>query len=189
MRSKCICVATTILLLAGTGLSQGCPKVKDEKAAVQYLLDKKASNTEADHYCVDNAFAILGHATEFRNKTYITFLVGMLDFERWTPGLTMEAGEHKYPAMGVLVYLQKSGKNVAPYLIKGIKESDSEVLRTNAAETLYHSISACAALSLLSREDEREDVPYEQKLRLEAAAKHINDWSVNDPCEASASKP
>ena len=124
-----------------------------------------------------------------RNKTYIKFLVGMLDFERWTPGLTMEAGEHKYPAMGVLVYLQKSGKNVAPYLIKGIKESDSEVLRTNAAETLYHSISACAALSLLSREDEREDVPYEQKLRLEAAAKDINGWSVNDPCGTDSSEP
>jgi hypothetical protein len=189
MRSNVLYVAVTMLGLACATMSQDCPKVKDERLAVQYLLDKKASNTEADRYCVNNAFAILVHATEFRNKTYIKFLVGMLDFERWTPGLTMEAGEHKYPAMGVLEYLQKSGKNVAPYLIKGIKESDSEVLRTNAAETLYHSISACAALSLLSREDEREDVPYEQKLRLEAATKHINDWSANDPCEASASKP
>ncbi len=184
MRFKLLCTAVASLPLAYAGFAQECPNVKSEKVAVQYLLDKKASNTEADRYCVDNAFAILGHATEFRNKNYINFLVGMLDFERWTPGLTMEAGEHKYPAMGVLVYLQKSGKNVAPYLIKGIKESESGVLRTNAAETLYHSISGCAALSLLSREDEREDVPYEQKLRIEDAAKLINEI-VNQPCDSN----
>jgi hypothetical protein len=189
MRFKCIGCAGTILLLACAGFSQGCPKVKDEKAAVQFLLDNKASNTEADRYCVDNAFAILGHATAFRNKTYIKFLVGMLDFERWTPGLTNEAGEQKYPAMDVLVYLQKSGKNVAPYLIKGVKQSDSEVLRANAALTLNNTIGGCAGLRLLSREDEREDVPYEQKLRLEAAAKHINDWISNQPCETDSSKP
>jgi hypothetical protein len=87
--------------------------VKNEKLAVQYLLDKKAHNTEADRYCVDHSFGILGTATELKNKNYIKFLVEMLDFERWTPGLSMEAGEQKYPAMDVLVYLQRSGKNVA----------------------------------------------------------------------------
>ncbi len=113
--------------------------MKNEKVAVQYLLDKKANSTAADRYCVDHAFEILGTATEFKNKNYIKFLVGMLDFERWTPSLNNEAGEDKYPAMDVLVYLQKSGKSVTPYLIDGIKESDSEVLRTNAALTLYES--------------------------------------------------
>jgi hypothetical protein len=62
---------------------------------------------------VDHSFGILGTATELKNKNYIKFLVEMLDFERWTPGLSMEAGEQKYPAMDVLVYLQRSGKNVA----------------------------------------------------------------------------
>jgi hypothetical protein len=42
MRFKCMCVATTTLLLASAGFSQECPKVKTEKAAVQFLLDKKA---------------------------------------------------------------------------------------------------------------------------------------------------
>ncbi len=156
--------------------------------AVQFLLDKKTSNTEADHYCIDHAFARLAQATEFRNKNYIKFLVGMLDFKRWTPDSTMEAGEQKYPAMDVLVSLQRSGKDVVPYLINGIEESESEVLRTNAALTLYDGILRCAALSLLKREDEREDVPYEQKLRLEAAAKQI-DVITNQPCEADSSKP
>jgi hypothetical protein len=112
----------------------------------------------------------------------------MLDFERWTPGFTNEAGEEKYPAMDVLVYLQRSGKDVAPYLINGIKESDSEVLRTNAALTLYESTPRCTALSLLRQEDEKEDVPFEQKLRLEAAAKLI-DEIVKRPCEANSSEP
>jgi carboxyl-terminal processing protease len=179
MRFKCMCVVITTLLLVSAGFSQECPKVKTEKAAVQFLLDKKASNTEADRYCVDHAFTILGQATEFRNKNYIKFLAGMLDFERWTPGLTNEADEEKYPAMDVLVYLQRSGKDVAPYLINGIKESDSEVLRTNAALTLYESTPRCTALSLLRQEDEKEDVPYEQKLRLEAAAKLIDEM-LND---------
>jgi hypothetical protein len=189
MPFKCICVAITILFLVSTGFSQECPKVKNEKVAVQYLLGKKASSTAADRYCVDDALDTLGSATEFRNKNYIKFLAGMLDFERWTPDGYMEASEQKYPAMNMLVHLQQSGKNVAPYLINGIKESDSEVLRTNAAETLYYTIRGCAALRLLSREDEREDIPYEQKLRLEAAAKHIYDWIVNQPCEASSSTP
>ncbi len=77
---------------------------------------------------------------------------------------------------------------MVPYLINGIEESESEVLRTNAALTLYDGILRCAALSLLKREDEREDVPYEQKLRLEAAAKQI-DVITNQPCEADSSKP
>jgi hypothetical protein len=187
MRFKCICVGITIMLLASTGFSQQCPKVKNEKVALQYLLDKKASSIEADRYCVDDAFETLGFATQFRKKNYIKFLVEMLDCERWVPECYTEPSEQKYPAMGVLVYLQRSGKNVAPYLIDGIKESHSEVLRTNAALTL-HTMRGCAALSLLRREDEREDVPYEQKLRLEAAAKLIN-GTVNQPCQPTSSKP
>lgn len=175
MRFKRICFTSSILILACTAFSQECPKVKGEKVAVQYLLDKKANNTEADRYCVAEAFETLSFATRFRNRNYIKFLVGMLDFERWTPGLTNEAGEDKYPAMNVLVGLQKSDKNVIPHLINGIKESDSDVLRTNATETLGE-INYCMALKVLAQEAERTDIPYEQKLRLEAAEKNINDW-------------
>jgi hypothetical protein len=71
----------------------------------------------------------------------------------------------------------------------GIKEGDREVLRANAAETLYYSIHACGALRLLKRQSEKEDVPYEQKLRLEAAARHIDELTPsNPPCAASASE-
>ena len=188
MRFKCIFVAISVLMLACTGFSQECPQVKNGKMAVQYLLDKKVNNTEADRYCVEDAFETLSFATRFRSKNYIKFLVEMLDFERWTPGLTNEAGEEKYPAINVLIGLQKSGKDVVPYLINGIKENDSEVLRTNAALTLYESIHGCAALSLLSRQDENENVPYEQKQRLEAATKLIK-GIAGQPCEADSSKP
>ena len=65
------------------------------------------------------------------------------------------------------------------------------MLRTNAAETLYYSIRGCAALSLLRWEDERQDVPYEQKLRLEAATKpYINMTGLlTNPVRRGSSKP
>lgn len=163
--------------------------MKDEKTAVQFLVDHKANSTAADRHCVDGAFATLANATEFRNKNYIEFLVGMLDFER-TPQEYVQASEPKYPAINVLHHLNGGEKKVVPYLIKAIKESDSEVLRANAAETLYYSIHACGALRVLTREDEKAEVPYEQKLRLEAAERYINDLTpLNPPCEASSSRP
>ena len=189
MRFKCIGCAGTILLLACAGFSQECPKVKDKKAAVQFLLDNKANSTAADRQCVDEAFLKLTLATQFDNRNYIPFLVSMLDFERQvTEDESADNYRPKYPAIFRLVFLSRI-RDVGPSLIKAIKQSDSEVLRTNAALTLNNSIGGCAALSLLSREDEREDVPYEQKLRIEAAAKHINDWISNQPCEANSSKP
>jgi len=153
-------------------------------------VDHKANSTAADRHCVDGAFITLGSATGYRNKNYIKFLVGMLDFERSMPQDYAEASEQKYPAINELHHLYGLGKNVIPYLIRGIKESDSEVLRANAAETLYYSISACRALRVLKRLAEKEDVPYEQKLRLEDAAKHIDDLTpLSPPCEASGSEP
>jgi len=188
MRFKCLCIAITILFLAQEGISQECPEVKDEKIAVQFLLDHKANSRAADRECVDEAFGILGIATGYRNKNYIKFLVGMLDFERGTPDYAVTS-EQRYPAIDVLHHLDEMGKNVVPYLIRGIKRSDSEVLRANAAETLYR-ISACEALKRLSRLDEKAEVPYEQKLRLEAATKYIQyRMSLSPPCDANSSEP
>jgi hypothetical protein len=191
MQYKCTCVAITILLLACKVISQTCPELKDEKAAVQFLVDHKANSRAADRHCVDVAFLTLSFATQFKKKNYIEFLVGMLDFERSTIQEYASPGERKYPAIDELNHLSGMGKNVVPYLIKAIKESDSEVLRANAAETLYYSISACGALRMLKREAEREDVPYEQRIRLEAASKRIEDLTgLYPPCdEASSPKP
>jgi len=69
--------------------------------------------------------------------------------------------------------------NIVPYLVKGIKESDSEVLRMNASEVL-HRIDRCAALKVLAQEAEGV-IPYEQKERLEVAAKYINDRNSSAP--------
>lgn len=186
---NCMYVVMTIPFLVSEVSSQECP-VNDEKTAVHFLLDHKSNSRTADHHCVDRAFATLSSATQFRHKNYVEFLVGMLDFERWTPEGYVEAGEPKYPAMDVLEYLNGGGKSIVPYLIKAIRESDSEVLRANAAETLYHSVSACEALRILERRAEKENVPNEQMLRIEAAAKHINDLTtLYPPCEAGSSKP
>jgi hypothetical protein len=188
MRLKCTCIAIAILLLVCKVISQTCP-VKDEKTAVQFLVDHKSNSRSADRHCVDAAFITLSFATQFKKKNYIEFLVGMLDFERSTIQEYASPGERKYPAIDELNHLSGTGKNVVPYLIKAIKESDSEVLRANAAETLYYSISACGALRMLKREAEKQDVP-EQRIRLDDATKHINDLTLYPPCdEESSSKP
>ena len=110
--------------------------------------------------------------------------MGVLDFER----SAAEEGykddsERKYPVIADLVYLSRL-KNVVPSLVKGIKVSDSEVLRTNAAETLLE-IDPCVGLTILRQEADRGEIPVEQKERLEAAAKYIVDnSSFMKPCEA-----
>lgn len=191
MRLACACIAIAILLPASKVISQTCPEIKNEKIAAQFLVDHKANSRAADRHCVDAAFVTLSFATQFKKKNYIEFLVGMLDFERWTPVDYAEASEQKYPAINTVHHLSGAGKNVVPYLIKAIKESDSEVLRANAAETLYYSVSACGALRTLKREAEKDDVPYEQRVRLEAATEHIKDLTTLYPAcdEEGPSKP
>jgi hypothetical protein len=126
----------------------------------------------------------LSVATQFKNKNYIEFFVGMLDFERSTIEEYASPGDRMYPAIDELNHLSGTGKNVVPYLIKSIRESDSDVLRANATETLYYSVSACGALRMLKREAEKENVPYEQSIRLEAATKHIKDLTtLYRPCD------
>jgi hypothetical protein len=188
MRFKCTCVAITVLFLACRGISQECPEISDEKTAAQFLVDHKANSTAENRHCVDGAFIILGSATAYKNKNYIKFLVGMLDFERWTPDYA-EASEQKFPAINELHHLYGLGKNVVPYLIRGIKQSDSEVLRDNAAETLYYIDSKCKALGKLTREAEKADIPSDQRMRLEDAAKHIEDMTMlSPPCDANSSE-
>ncbi len=188
MRFNCTRVAIAILFLACEAISQECPEIKDEKTAVQFLVDHKANSTAANRHCVDGAFSILGRATAYKNKNYIKFLVGMLDFERWTPDYA-EASEQKYPAINELHHLNGLGKNVVPYLIRGIKRSDSEVLRDNATETLYYIYSKCGALGKLTQEAERADIPSDQKIRLEDAARHVDELtSLSPPCDASSSE-
>jgi hypothetical protein len=118
VRFKCICIAITVLFLARAGISQECPEIKDEKTAAQFLVDHKADSTAADRHCVDGAFTVLAYVTEFQNKNYIEFLVGMLDFERWTPEEYAQASEQKYPAINELHHLHGAGKKVVPYLIQ-----------------------------------------------------------------------
>jgi hypothetical protein len=182
MRLSYFLVAITILLPC-EAISQGTPPecpVKNEKTAVQFLLDHKANSLSADRHCVDQAFVRLTTAVQFQNKNYIPFLVSMLDFERFVTEL-----EHAdntvptYPAIEDLVFLCKLPMNVAPFLIKAIKESDSELQRKNAAQALGES-GYCRALKLLARAAEKQDLRFEQRDRLETAEKQIKDWDPNE---------
>ena len=190
MRVKGLYIAIVILVLFCEGVSQDCPGLDHEEAAAKFLLDHKSNSRAADRHCVDQAFATLTLAARFKNKSYISFLVALLDFERWTPKEFVEAGEPKYPAIHELNFLHTEGINVVPYLIRGIKESGSEVLRANATEALYRSVSACGALKALQEEAEKTSVSFEQKERLEAAVQHVNDSRHSDvPCDTTSSKP
>jgi hypothetical protein len=112
----------------------------------------------------------------------------------------MEASEQKYPAMNDLYHLYhlnsvdnsyheiSISRKVVPSLIKGIKESASEVLRTNAAEILGE-IDHCWALTVLAREAERS-AEYEQTERLEGAVKYIRDrWDLSPACDGQPFTP
>ncbi len=168
----------------------GCP-VKNERTAMKLLLDNKANSEAADPRRVDAAFATLSFATAYRGKNYVKFLVSMLDFERSVTEIEYADGRAnlRYPAMGDLSALQGLGKNVVPYLINGIRESDSEVLRTNAGRILGE-INYCKALKVLSRAAETPVLPFEQKERLEAAEKQIRDWDPNEfICSCAANSP
>jgi hypothetical protein len=182
MTVKGIVIAITVLLLARVAMSQDCP-VKSDRTAIQFLLDHRANGMGADPHCVDNAFLRLTHATQFENKNYIPFLVRMLDFERLvTEDEHENKSAHQYPAIDYVLFLSRI-KNAIPALVKAIKDSDSEVLRTNAAETLLE-INHCMGLSVLDREANRVETSGEQSGRLEAAARYIEDHSsFMEPCK------
>jgi hypothetical protein len=104
----------------------------------------------------------------------------MLDFERFvTEDESADNYRPKYPARFQLVFLSRI-RNVVPSLIEGVEQSDSEVLRANAAETLAGVVGHCEALKLLARVAKKPELPYELKRRLQAAEKQITDADPND---------
>jgi hypothetical protein len=112
MRLTFTYLAIAILLLACKVISQTCQEIQNEKIAAQFLVDHKANSRAADRHCVDATFATLSFATQYKKKTYIEFLAGMFDFERWTPEDYAEASEQKYPAINAVHHLSGVGKNL-----------------------------------------------------------------------------
>lgn len=91
-------MATTILFMAGVGMSQDCPEAEfsDEKAAAHYPLDHKSNSTASDKYCVDRIFRALEFLTQLKDTNYIWFLVKRLDYERSSPVFDQETSEQEY---------------------------------------------------------------------------------------------
>ena len=178
MRFEWLGIATTIRFVAG---AQGCREAgcNDEKGATQYPLDSTSNSMASDKHSVDVGLGALQFAAKFEDTNYIWFPVKRLDCQRSTPVGYQKASERKYPAIDDLERLNGAGKNVVLSLIKGFKESHSEV-RGNAAETLK-VIDPCIGLRVLLPEAEGV-IAYQQAVGLEAAERRVG--SAKDPWDA-----
>jgi len=123
-----VCLGLILVLAAENAFSQECPKWGDAAGALKYLEDNKANSSTLDPVCINRAFATLSHS-----RSSAEALVGLLDFERSTEHDDFKTRGGKYPAIGALMSI---GKAAIAYLIKAIKESDSELVRTNAGDAL-----------------------------------------------------
>jgi hypothetical protein len=170
MRINWFSILFFITLGTGMVLCQDCPKWGDKKGALQFLLANKAHGTEADPTCVNKSFATLS-----RDDTYTEALVGLLDFKRSTQDDDFITTEKIYPATDSLFHI---GKPATPYLIKAIRENDSELVRKNAAYILGGIYASCTrgVLALLESEANKQGTTAEQTQRLVAARDHIKNF-------------
>lgn len=165
-----------LLLANGVAWAQDCPHWRDKSGALQFLLANKAHSTEVDPQCVMTAFASLSD-----DAASAPALVGLLDFERSTKSDDFKTLGKRYPAIGVLFDI---GKPAVPYLIRAIKESSSEIVRTNAAHTLASIHRPCvrAVMGMLDAEANKSEMTAEQVQRLAAARDYIG--NLYPPCDS-----
>jgi len=175
MKSMVSCVVLICLSWALPSIAQTCPSWNEKQALLQFLEEHKSESLQADPMCVGRAFASLSH-----DKVYTQSLVHLLDFERSTKhDEKLFARSSQYPAIGAL-----ARNDAVPYLVAAIKNSDSELVRTNAAETLDLLYRTCvqAAANILETEAEKSGVNAEQQNRLRTAGKYINEHLGPRPC-------
>ena len=94
--------------------------------------------------------------------------------------------DHQYPAISAL-----ARNDAVPYLVAAIKNNDSELVRTNAAETLDLLYRACVknAVKMLENEAEQSGLTAEQQDRLRTAGQYINKHLGPRPCRFDRSTP
>jgi len=127
MKFASLVIGLLVLITAGTMVAQNCPAWREREALLQFLLDHRSNSTDADPDCVSRAFASLSY-----DKSYLGPLVKLLDFERSTKNdEKLFARSGKYPAISALARME-----AIPQLINAIKESESDLVRTNATEAL-----------------------------------------------------
>jgi len=171
----------------GSAEADRCPA--DLKPLYQFLLEHRSNSLEADPKCVDRAFAKVAFAAAFRHSRYYTkALVDLLDFEEQDENPEFNHHFVKYPATGSLHF-----PGAVPYLIDAIKQSDSEVVRTNAADVLRFTYHECtsAAVSRLNQEGDKPETTPEQRTRLQTAAECVNNYFSGGPgpCRSENGEP
>jgi len=162
---------------------QRCPLYSDKKASFEFLLDHRSNSLEADPQCVMQALASLR-----KDRLYTKALVQLLDFERNDKNDDRLRGlGSRYPATDALDF-----PGAVPYLVGAIKESESELVRTNAAATIQLIYTSCvqAAATMLNHEAEKPGTTAEQKDRLQTAAQYVRDlYGGPGPCRSAHGQP
>jgi hypothetical protein len=167
---------------------QKCPT--DVTGLYQFLLDHRSNSLEADPRCVDAAFSAMSFRSRFKHSRFYTnALIQLLEFERnIDQDFKMTTLMSQYPATEHL-----DSPPYIPYLVNAIKESDSELARTNAAYTVRFIYGSCvqAAVSRLNREAEKPGTTSEQRTRLQIAAEYIRDYLPGVPgqCKSPNGEP
>lgn len=163
-------------------IAQTCRSWSEKQALLQFLENHKSNSLEADPRCVNRAFATLS-----RDQSYTKNLVQLLDFERSTKeDGALLARSSQYPAISAL-----ARNDAVPYLVAAIKNSDRELVRTNAAEALdlLYRICVQTAANMPEAEAAKSGVTAEQQDRLRTAGKYINEHLGPRPCRFDKSNP
>lgn len=162
---------------------QKCPSYSEEEALFQFLVDHRSHSLDADPECVQRAFAWLSH-----DRAYTKKLVQLLDFERNDEhDDRLRSLSSRYPATGVLAF-----PSAVPYLVEAIKQSESELIRTNAAAAIHLIYQSCvqAAVTRMKNEEDKPGVTSEQKERLQTAAKYVSElYGGGGPCKSIHGEP
>jgi hypothetical protein len=164
-----------------------CPS--DVKGLHQFLLDHRSNSLEADPTCVDGAFGKMATEARYRHSRFYTrAMVNLLDFERQDENPWFSHHFVRYPATEVLHF-----PAAVPYLVDAIKQSDSELVRTNAADAIFWIYRECtpAAVTKMNQEAEKPETTPEQTTRLQIAAEYIGTYFPGGPgtCKSPSGEP
>jgi hypothetical protein len=179
MRLAFLSIGLLVLFIARPLSAQECPAWSEREALLKFLLEHRSNGTDADPNCVSRAFRSLSY-----DNSYSGALVKLLDFERSTKNdEKLFARSSQYPAIGALAHLQ-----AVPQLVKVIEESDSELVRMNAAYALDLVYYSCVqtAVALLEKEATNPTATSVQQDRLRAAGKYISEHFGPRPCYSSS---
>ena len=166
---------------------QKCPT--DVKGLHQFLLDHRSNSLDADPKCVDGAFSAMGSRARFQHdRYYIKALIELLDFERIDEDPGFSHHLVLYPAAATLIL-----PAAVPSLVSAIKESDSELVRTNAAYTMFWIYRECtpAAVTKLKQEGDKAETTPEQRTRLQVASEYVENYFPDGPgpCKSPNGEP